>query len=120
MNKSPTFFLNHPRAVVSWFVRAVPDSGNATGARIIKVARVVHIPPGKGGSTTLLMVQDWGMDGDNYPPHNYMQRASGWGYDRTKAAMEGATVGGVKLDGWRSPEDHARRIGNGLEYIGSL
>jgi hypothetical protein len=78
--------LDHPRAQVSWVCRAEGD-------KIVRMARLVSVTaPAK----TRVLVQDWGIDG-NAPVNNFLGAAGGYGYDRTTAALSGATVGGVTL-----------------------
>ena len=78
--------LDHPRAQVSWVCRAGGD-------KIVRMARLVSVTT---NAKTRVLVQDWGPDG-NSAVSNYIGAAGGYGYDRTTAALAGATVGGEKV-----------------------
>jgi len=78
--------LDHPRAQVSWVCRA--ENGV-----IIRMARLVSVAT---AAQIRVLVQDWGPDG-NSAVHNFLGAAGGYGYDRTTAALAGATVGGATV-----------------------
>ena len=102
MSKSPApsvsairAVLDHDRARTSWVVRAGLDPLGAPV--VIKLARVVYVYPRDGAGRLTVCVTDWGHDGAQYPPAQYIGRAAGCGYNKAVAALAGATVGGIEL-----------------------
>ena len=117
--------LNHPRAEVTWLCRpGVDDNGNP---RIIRMARIIRVPPRDGAGRLRVGVTDWGESGNGEPAH-YYGSASGYGYDKTAAALDGCTLGGVKVgnhsnrDGapvWNQVANRVKR-NEGWEFIGNF
>jgi len=112
--------LNHKRAECSWLCRAAIVDGKP---RLIRMARMVRVYPVDGAGTLRVAVTDWGRDGDGPAAHHY-GTANGYGYDKTAAAMGGASCGGV-IVGDHSNRDGAPtwdRVGrdDGWEWIGSI
>jgi len=65
-------------------------------AAIVRMARIVRVFPRDGAGRLRIAVSDWGTNGDGDTTHFY-GFASGYGYDKTAAALAGCTVGGVEL-----------------------
>lgn len=116
--------LNHKRAEITWLCRpGVRDDGQPC---IVRMARIVAVYPIDGAGRLRVAVTDWGESGNGDPVHFYAT-ASGCGYDKLTAAIDGCTLGGIKVG------DHCNRDGfptwknvprvkeaEGWEFIGAL
>lgn len=112
--------LNHNHAEVSWVCRADVRDGKPI---IVRMARIVRVLPRDGAGRVRVAVTDWGESGQEEATHHY-GTASGYGYDKTTAALDGATIGGKRIG------DHSNLRGapilsqllrdTGWEMIGSL
>jgi len=87
--------LNHDRARTSWICRAGLSSDGKP--EICRIARIVVVPPRDGAGRLYVGVTDWGTDGTAHSPVHFVNMATGYGYDKRTAALEGATVGGFTL-----------------------
>ena len=111
--------LNHARAEVTWVCRPVYRyvpadrldlSGYETRAecerycggkarrvlRIQRIARIVVVYPIDGAGRLRCAVTDWGLSAQGEASH-YYGSASGYGYDKLTAALQGATIGGIEI-----------------------
>lgn len=103
--KSPTIaevvkILDHKRAETGWVVRPSLDSGGRPC--IVRIARVTCVHPADGAGRLTVLVTDWG-DGASEAKH-YINRVSGYGYDKFTAATSGSTIGGVELGDHSDPD----------------
>lgn len=88
--------LDHKRTKVGYVV--APHIGEDGRASVEIVARIAALYPVDGAGRLTVAVTDWGRPGATvYPPRQFIGRASGYGYDKRAAALDGATVGGVAL-----------------------
>ena len=112
--------LNHPRANVTWVCRAVTSASGTP--YIVRLARIVAVPPKDGMGRLYVGVMDWGVDG-LADCHKHIGVASGCGYDKVTAALSGARVGGVELgdhcDHKGRPTLRALADANGWELLGN-
>jgi hypothetical protein len=92
--KTITELLDHKRAQISWVCRPTVDSSGRPC--IVRIARIVVVPPADGAGRLYIGVTDWGADSEQ-PAEQYIGVASGFGYDKRTAALVGAKVGGVEL-----------------------
>lgn len=87
--------LDHDRTRIRWIVCAVIDKDGKP--RIERLTRIAVQYPRDGAGRLRVCVSDWrgrSKDGD---PRHFIGSASGFGYDKTTAAMCGSTVGGVEV-----------------------
>jgi len=91
--------LNSPRASVDHVV-CVDDGGG----RVRTVARLVWALPKDGAGPLRVAVYDWGADGGTFTGPQ-VGGASGYGYDKSAAALAGLTVGGVVLGNHCDPHN---------------
>ena len=87
-NTHPHDFDRHPRCSKGAVVKTGSDGTPEV------VARVYIITPTDGANRLWVAVQDY-----DHPegPRSFVGYADGYGYDKTTAALAGATVGGVVL-----------------------
>ena len=84
--------LDHKRARISWFCCATLDAEGKP--KILKIARIVRVPPADGAGRLYVGVTDW--PNNEFAGH-YIGVAAGFGYDKITAALAGARIGGVEL-----------------------
>lgn len=88
-NTRPFDFTNHPRCRTSYVVRNGSDGVPEV------VATILEVPPTSGGGAPwVALVDHQHPDG----PKSYTGSASGFGYDKFKAVVDGMTVGGHVID----------------------
>lgn len=81
--------LNHERAQTHRVLRVVDG-------KIDEVARIVCVWPADGMGRLRVAVTDWTVGHDD-PRRQFVDSASGCGYDKFTAALAGAKVGGFEL-----------------------
>lgn len=86
--------MDHPRTETTWVLRPILDAKGQP--QIDKVARICIQRPADGAGRLKVAVTDWGCRDDGNPTQ-FIGMASGFGYDKLTAALQGMTVGGVEL-----------------------
>lgn len=92
--------MDHKRAQTSWICRAIIGADGRP--KIEKLARIVRVCPVDGMGRLRVAVTDWA-DGEC---NHYVGSASGCGYDKTTAALDGCKVGGIELGDHCDPDGH--------------
>jgi hypothetical protein len=91
--------LDHPHASVTWIVRPILKDGKLD---IERVARIVAVHPRDGAGRLRIGITDWWrlvdhpVYGKGYPSH-YVASASGFGYDKITACLDGMTIAGFEV-----------------------
>lgn len=103
-NKTPTnaqvcAILDHDRCSVGWLLAAYVDA--AGRPRIERITRIGRVPPRDGAGRLRVVCTDWTRPATE-DPIQFVGAASGYGYDKTAAALDGASIAG------RVVTDHGR------------
>jgi hypothetical protein len=107
--------MDHPRASTTWIARAI--IGKNGQPEIERLTRIVWIPPRDGAGRLRVCVTDWNQRDAHGDPSHYIAAASGFGYDKLTAALDGCTIGGFKVgdhcngDGLPTPRELVQREG---------
>lgn len=88
--------LDHERAVITWVVRPILNPDGTPGIELL--TRIAVVYPRDGAGRLRMAVTDWGYPGaDVNGPRQFVTHATGFGYDKLTASLEGCTIGGIEV-----------------------